>query len=304
MRTSPESGASKPAISRSVVDLPVPLPPMMPTASPRRMVMVASRRICLEPNDLETLMSSMRGGSSSEEEEGEDERRAREGCVFFFFEIEREREEVKKRGERGVEVSTRTVAVFERVLGRLFALFFPLFVAVPTSDDTSNTSGGCDLRPKLVSSSGMGGRETRAKIGHRIFFFRFHQRLTASLMLTALALVALFSPALIGEGIDPLLPFDGTGELDAPLVGEARARETKEQRRRHRCCRHLVAAELPPLGAKAVAPRPLVDAAHGAPRADVAAEGSIGASKESSSHALLSLLLPLRFSRGKKTLEK
>ena len=70
-------------------------------------------------------------------------------------------------------------------------------------------------------------------------------------MLTALALVALFSPALIGEGIDPLLPFDGTGELDAPLVGEARARETKEQRRRHRCCRHLVAAELPPLGAKA-----------------------------------------------------
>ena len=85
MRTSPESGASKPAISRSVVDLPVPLPPMMPTASPRRMVMVASRRICLEPNDLETLMSSMRGGSSSEEEEGEDERRAREGCVFFFL---------------------------------------------------------------------------------------------------------------------------------------------------------------------------------------------------------------------------
>ena len=30
------SGASRPAIRRSVVDFPVPEPPMMPTASPRR----------------------------------------------------------------------------------------------------------------------------------------------------------------------------------------------------------------------------------------------------------------------------
>mgnify|MGYP007096403389 CR=1 FL=1 len=72
--------------------MPVPLPPMMPTASPRRMAIEASRRICLEPKDLETLMSSMSGGSSSpssgeereeegEEEEKEEERGGREGCV-------------------------------------------------------------------------------------------------------------------------------------------------------------------------------------------------------------------------------
>lgn len=47
-----ESGISKPAMIRRVVDLPVPEPPMMPTASPLRMVMFAPRRIALLPNDL------------------------------------------------------------------------------------------------------------------------------------------------------------------------------------------------------------------------------------------------------------
>ena len=41
------SGSSSPAARRRVVDLPVPLLPMMPTASPRRILKVAPRRMCL-----------------------------------------------------------------------------------------------------------------------------------------------------------------------------------------------------------------------------------------------------------------
>ncbi len=37
---------------RSVVDLPVPEPPMMPTASPLRIVMLAPRKMGLLPKDL------------------------------------------------------------------------------------------------------------------------------------------------------------------------------------------------------------------------------------------------------------
>ena len=46
------SGINKPAMIRRVVDFPVPEPPIMPTASPLRMVMFAPRRMALLPNDL------------------------------------------------------------------------------------------------------------------------------------------------------------------------------------------------------------------------------------------------------------
>mmetsp|Transcript_45380 Transcript_45380/g.135399 ORF Transcript_45380/g.135399 Transcript_45380/m.135399 type:complete len:178 (-) Transcript_45380:203-736(-) len=52
MDTSPESGASRPAAMRSVVDLPVPLAPMMPTASPRRIWKLAPCKMALSPNAL------------------------------------------------------------------------------------------------------------------------------------------------------------------------------------------------------------------------------------------------------------
>ena len=39
-------------MSRNVVLLPVPEPPMIPTASPRLMVMLTPRRIFLLPKDL------------------------------------------------------------------------------------------------------------------------------------------------------------------------------------------------------------------------------------------------------------
>ena len=54
------SGINRPAMSRSVVDFPVPEPPIMPTASPRRTLMLVPRRICFLPKDLCTLCSSMR----------------------------------------------------------------------------------------------------------------------------------------------------------------------------------------------------------------------------------------------------
>ena len=46
------SGINKPAMIRRVVDFPVPEPPMIPTASPLRMVMFAPRKMALLPNDL------------------------------------------------------------------------------------------------------------------------------------------------------------------------------------------------------------------------------------------------------------
>ena len=51
-------------MSRRVVDFPVPEPPMMPTASPRRTLMLVPRRICFLPKDLCTLCSSMRTSAS------------------------------------------------------------------------------------------------------------------------------------------------------------------------------------------------------------------------------------------------
>ena len=58
------SGISSPAITRKVVDLPVPEPPMMPTASPRRILMLLPRRICFLPKDLCTLRSSISTSAS------------------------------------------------------------------------------------------------------------------------------------------------------------------------------------------------------------------------------------------------
>lgn len=76
---------------------------MMPTASPRRIRIVASRRICFEPKDLETLTSSIRGGSSSSSmiEEEEEERGAREGCFFVGGCEEGEEVEGPGPGSRG-----------------------------------------------------------------------------------------------------------------------------------------------------------------------------------------------------------
>ena len=54
-----QSGAMRPAIRRSVVDLPEPEPPMMPTASPRLTVMLEPRSTRFLPNDLCTLRSSI-----------------------------------------------------------------------------------------------------------------------------------------------------------------------------------------------------------------------------------------------------
>mmetsp|Transcript_3587 Transcript_3587/g.10425 ORF Transcript_3587/g.10425 Transcript_3587/m.10425 type:complete len:174 (-) Transcript_3587:837-1358(-) len=51
-KTSPLSGASRPAISRRVVLFPVPDPPMMPIACPRRTCIVAPCRMRLVPKDL------------------------------------------------------------------------------------------------------------------------------------------------------------------------------------------------------------------------------------------------------------
>lgn len=58
------SGATRPAMRRSVVDLPVPEPPMMPTASPRRILKLTPRSTSLEPKDLCTSRSSMTTSSS------------------------------------------------------------------------------------------------------------------------------------------------------------------------------------------------------------------------------------------------
>lgn len=50
-------------MSRNVVLLPVPEPPMIPTASPRLMVMLTPCRIFLLPKDLWTSFSSIRTSS-------------------------------------------------------------------------------------------------------------------------------------------------------------------------------------------------------------------------------------------------
>ena len=50
-------------MSRNVVLLPVPEPPMIPTASPRLMVMLTPCRIFLLPKDLWTSLSSIRTSS-------------------------------------------------------------------------------------------------------------------------------------------------------------------------------------------------------------------------------------------------
>ena len=60
MTTSPESGGMRPAARRSVVDLPVPEPPMMPTASPRLILKEAPVRTSFVPNFLWTFLNSMR----------------------------------------------------------------------------------------------------------------------------------------------------------------------------------------------------------------------------------------------------
>ena len=49
---------------RRMVDLPVPLGPMMPTASPRRTTRLAPASTWRLPNDLCTSTSSMRTSSS------------------------------------------------------------------------------------------------------------------------------------------------------------------------------------------------------------------------------------------------
>jgi hypothetical protein len=50
---------------RKVVDLPVPDPPMIPTASPRRIFMLQPRRMSLEPKDFQTSRSSISTSESS-----------------------------------------------------------------------------------------------------------------------------------------------------------------------------------------------------------------------------------------------
>lgn len=60
-----ESGARSPAINRRVVDFPVPEPPMIPTVSPRLILMFTPLRIFLFPKDLWTSFSSMRTSLSS-----------------------------------------------------------------------------------------------------------------------------------------------------------------------------------------------------------------------------------------------
>ena len=57
------SGCSRPAASRSAVDLPVPLLPMMPTASPRRILKLAPHRMCLlQGRGCERMCVMGRGG--------------------------------------------------------------------------------------------------------------------------------------------------------------------------------------------------------------------------------------------------
>jgi len=58
MRISPLSGASRPAVSRRVVLLPVPDAPMIPTASPRRILKLAPFKMRLSPKDLWTSLNS------------------------------------------------------------------------------------------------------------------------------------------------------------------------------------------------------------------------------------------------------
>ena len=54
------SGINKPAMILRVVDLPVPEPPIIPTASPLRIVIFAPLRMALLPKDLNTFFISMR----------------------------------------------------------------------------------------------------------------------------------------------------------------------------------------------------------------------------------------------------
>uniref|UniRef100_A0A0A9DDT4 Uncharacterized protein n=1 Tax=Arundo donax TaxID=35708 RepID=A0A0A9DDT4_ARUDO len=52
MITSPLSGASSPAITFKIVDLPVPEGPIIPTASPCLILKLTPLNTCLSPNDL------------------------------------------------------------------------------------------------------------------------------------------------------------------------------------------------------------------------------------------------------------
>lgn len=139
-----------------------------------------------------------------------------------------------------------------------------------------------------------GGEQKKNGEQSHFLFPQFHQQLTASL--TARALVALSPAAPIGEGAEPL-PL-GEDELEAPL-GEARARATNRCRQRG----HL-AVELPlgagPAAAAARTPRPLVDAAHGEPRAADVEEGSIGNAGGSANE--LAGFFPRREERVKKVM--
>ena len=84
---------------------------------------------------------------------------------------------------------------------------------------------------------GKGGEQDHRKgkqmLQSHVSFSSETHRLTASLTLTARALVAdLSPPALIGNGCTDPLPLEGVGE--APPLGEARARATKEEEERRR----------------------------------------------------------------------
>mmetsp|Transcript_7100 Transcript_7100/g.22112 ORF Transcript_7100/g.22112 Transcript_7100/m.22112 type:complete len:252 (+) Transcript_7100:819-1574(+) len=64
MMTSPESGKSNPAMTRSTVDLPVPEGPIIPTASPRLIFNDTPSNTFLLPNCFRTSLSSIKTSSS------------------------------------------------------------------------------------------------------------------------------------------------------------------------------------------------------------------------------------------------
>eukprot|EP00982_Pelagococcus_subviridis_P009343 30918-Pelagococcus_subviridis.AAC.58 len=63
--TSPSSGASKPAMILNIVLFPVPDDPMIPTASPRRILKLAPSRTTFLPNFFFTFLSSIRTSPNS-----------------------------------------------------------------------------------------------------------------------------------------------------------------------------------------------------------------------------------------------
>src|SRR6476620_10791886 len=83
MKTSPTSGTSSPAITRSRVDLPLPLGPRSAVSEPLATSTETSSSATKSPNFLETLRASIAMSHHRHQEEGQNRQRRQQhrGCV-------------------------------------------------------------------------------------------------------------------------------------------------------------------------------------------------------------------------------